>query len=107
MTSKLKIEIPRAVNPDLQEEREKATFNVQKLVQKLHGGLEKWRKKKEIGEFISCRDKALNTRSGICTPGGQIGFEGGGGTGGPTRVRVSVPWTNPVSRKSHFEQTSC
>lgn len=52
MTSSFKIKIPAGINPDLQDERQNASFSVSKLTEKLHGGSEKLSKKREIGEFL-------------------------------------------------------
>ena len=49
MSSKLSIEIPKGVNPDLEEERRNASFNVDKLADKLGGGPAARRQRKEIG----------------------------------------------------------
>ena len=51
MSSKLRIEIPKGVNPDLQEERTKPSFNVEKLADKLNGGPAARKKRNEIGKY--------------------------------------------------------
>ena len=51
MTSQLKIRIPKEVNPDLQEERRNPSFNVQKLADRLNGGAERNKMRKEIGKI--------------------------------------------------------
>ena len=52
MPSQLRIEIPKGVNPDLQEERTAPSFNVEKLADKLNGGPAARKKRKEIGKFL-------------------------------------------------------
>ena len=52
MSSQLRIEIPKGVHPDLQEERKTPSFNVEKLADKLNGGPAARRKRKEIGKFL-------------------------------------------------------
>lgn len=43
-------EIPSTVNPDLQKERNKATFNPTELTNLLDGGIEKTKQRKKIGK---------------------------------------------------------
>ena len=54
MSSKLKVEIPKGENPDLLAERRKPSFNVQKLADKLNGGVALRKKKSQIGKLRSC-----------------------------------------------------
>ena len=53
MSSTLKVEIPKGVNPDLLEERNNASFSVQALADQLNGGPAARRKRKEIGKYLS------------------------------------------------------
>ena len=52
MPSNFKLDIPQKVNPDLQKERDSATFDVGKLTEILHGGPAAAKKRKEIGRMI-------------------------------------------------------
>lgn len=40
------------MNPDIKKERERATFNVDKLTNILDGGPQKTKRRREIGEFV-------------------------------------------------------
>ena len=49
MSTTLNVEIPLQINPDLQEERDRSSFNVTELTHFIDGGIEKTRKRKKIG----------------------------------------------------------
>lgn len=54
---------PSAMNPDIQKERQNATFNVEKLTNILDGSPEKTKRRREIGEFVRARRHLLPQRT--------------------------------------------
>lgn len=49
--------IPKTVNPDIQEERNAATFNVEDFALWWHGGEENLKRKRYVGELMRRRER--------------------------------------------------
>lgn len=45
--------VPKTINPDIAKERQNATVNSEEIAQWFHGGTDKLKTKREIGNYIT------------------------------------------------------